>query len=371
MTRAIAVALCAFAFLPTVPAGGARGQRRRRRAPRRAVAGRRPADRTPAATAAAPGARADGGRRGARRRGAGAALAAGDAEPELHARDEQLRADRRRHADRNERHARPVVQHLQLLPEQHQRDASCIWDFGQTWQKRKAARAIADAQEDAEQTTQLAADYSIRSAFYTARATRDAVGVARETLANQNKHVDQIQAFTEVGTRPEIDLLQARTDQANAEVALINAQNDYATARALLNQAMGVEAPASYEVTARPSPPLPGEETPLETLVDEALRAAPTSPPRSPSSARRIRRTRRPPDATALPSRRSTGARTTAATSTVWSGTGAAASRSPGRSSRAAWRALGGAKAAPSRRRCAPRSTSPASRSASTSTRRG
>ena len=150
-----------------------------------------------------------------------------------------------------------------------------IWDFGQTWQRRKAARASADAQEDAERSTQLAGDYSIRSAFYTARATRDAVGVARQTLANQNKHVEQIQAFTEVGTRTEIDLLQARTDQANAEVALINAQNDYATARALLNQAMGVEAPATYEVSGTASPPLPGEDTPLETLVDEALRARP------------------------------------------------------------------------------------------------
>jgi outer membrane protein len=150
-----------------------------------------------------------------------------------------------------------------------------IWDFGQAWQRRAAARASADAQEDAERATQLAADLNIRSAFYTARATRDAVGVARETLANQNKHVEQIQAFTEVGTRPEIDLLQARTDQANAEVALINAQNDYATARALLNQAMGVEAAAGYEVIGVASAPVPGEETPLEILVDEALRARP------------------------------------------------------------------------------------------------
>src|SRR4029077_21254901 len=107
-----------------------------------------------------------------------------------------------------------------------------------TWQKQKAARASAEQQEDTEHATQLTNDLAIRTAFYTARATRDAVGVARETLANQTKHVEQIQAFTEVGTRPEIDLLQARTDQANAEVALINAQNDYATARAILNQAM-------------------------------------------------------------------------------------------------------------------------------------
>ncbi len=150
-----------------------------------------------------------------------------------------------------------------------------IWDFGQTWQRRNAARASAEAQEDTERATQLPSDLTIRAAFYTARATRDAVGVAHETLANQNKHVEQIQAFTEVGTRPEIDLLQARTDQANAEVALINAQNDYATARAALNQAMGVEATAGYEVIGAASAPLPGEDAPLETLVDEALRARP------------------------------------------------------------------------------------------------
>ena len=150
-----------------------------------------------------------------------------------------------------------------------------IYDFGQTWERQKAARASAEQQEDSERFTQLTTDLAIRSAFYTARATRDAVGVARETLANQNKHVEQIQAFTEVGTRPEVDLLQARTDQANAEVTLINAQNDYATARAMLNQAMGVEAPATYEVTGEASAPLAGEDTPLETLVDEALRARP------------------------------------------------------------------------------------------------
>src|SRR5439155_1178725 len=89
-----------------------------------------------------------------------------------------------------------------------------------------------------------------------------------------------IQAFTEVGTRPEIDLLQARSDQANSEVQLINAENDYATGRALLNQAMGVEAPAAYDVIGERSEPLPGEAGALEPLVDEAVRARASTSPR-------------------------------------------------------------------------------------------
>jgi outer membrane protein len=150
-----------------------------------------------------------------------------------------------------------------------------IWDFGQAWSRRAAARASADAQGKSEQATRLGADLAIRGAYFTARAARDAVSVARTALENQTRHVDQIRAFTEVGTRPQIDLLQAEADQANAEVSLINAQNDYATARALLNQAMGVEAPATFEVAGPPSAPLAGEDGALDALVDEAVRARP------------------------------------------------------------------------------------------------
>jgi outer membrane protein len=150
-----------------------------------------------------------------------------------------------------------------------------LWDFGQAWRRRNAAQASADAQSDTEASTRLTTDLSIRSAFYTARAARDAVAVAREALANQNKHVEQIQAFTEVGTHPEVDLLQAKVDQANAEVQLINAENDYATGRAILNQAMGVEAPATYEVLGQPTEAIPGEAGGLDPLVDEAVRARP------------------------------------------------------------------------------------------------
>jgi outer membrane protein len=150
-----------------------------------------------------------------------------------------------------------------------------IWDFGQSWNAHKAARASADAQLDTEHTTRLTTDLAIRTAFFTARAARDEVTVAQEALGNQNKHVDQIQAFVDVGTHPEIDLLQAKADQANAEVTLINAQNDYATGRAALNQAMGIEAPATYEVAGPPSGPLDGEDGALEPLVDEAVRARP------------------------------------------------------------------------------------------------
>ncbi len=150
-----------------------------------------------------------------------------------------------------------------------------LWDFGQTIRKRDAAEASADATLDVEKASALTIDLNLRSAFFTASAARSAVDVARETLANQNKHLEQIQSFVDLGRNPTIDLLQARVDQANAEVLLINAQGTYDTARALLNQAMGVEADIAYDVEPTVSAPVPGESSPSEALIEEALNARP------------------------------------------------------------------------------------------------
>jgi outer membrane protein len=150
-----------------------------------------------------------------------------------------------------------------------------IWDFGQSSRRRDAAEAAAESQERTEKATGLGADLNVRTAFFNANTARSAVDVARETLANQNRHLKQTEAFVELGSHPPIELMQAQADQANAEVQLINAQNDYATARALLNQTMGVEAPISYEIEPTASTPIPDEGAPLETLVEQGVAARP------------------------------------------------------------------------------------------------
>ena len=150
-----------------------------------------------------------------------------------------------------------------------------VWDFGQTSGRWQSARESAGAQRDSERSTAIQVLLGVRTAFFTARATKDLVGVASETLANQEAHLRQIQGFVEVGTRPEIDLAQARTDRANAQVQLINAENGYETAKAQLNQAMGVEAPTDYDVADDALAPVEGEDQPLETLLAEALRSRP------------------------------------------------------------------------------------------------
>jgi outer membrane protein len=117
--------------------------------------------------------------------------------------------------------------------------------------------------------------FNLRSAFFTAAAARALLKVAEETLSNQEAHLRQIQGFVEAGTRPEIDLAQARTDRANAKVQLINAQVAYDTGKALLNQAMGVERGTEYDVADPPAESVPGEDDSAEAILPVALKARP------------------------------------------------------------------------------------------------
>jgi len=150
-----------------------------------------------------------------------------------------------------------------------------LYDFGQTSSRWRSAQAGAQAQRNTQRSTLEQVLYGVRTAYYQARAAKGAVGVAQETLANQDKHLQQIEGFVDVGTRPEIDLAQAKTDRANAEVQLITAQAGYEIAKAQLNQAIGVEASTDYDVADETAPSVEGEDGSTEVLFDEALKARP------------------------------------------------------------------------------------------------
>lgn len=150
-----------------------------------------------------------------------------------------------------------------------------ITDFGQSWSRWRGARASEDAQRETERATTLTVVLNVRTAFFNARANKALVAVARETLENQNRHLAQVQGFVEVGNRPEIDLAQARSDQATAELQLINAQSNYAIARAQLRQAMGVDGHADFDVTDETIAAVPGEDARPDDLTEQAVAARP------------------------------------------------------------------------------------------------
>jgi outer membrane protein len=150
-----------------------------------------------------------------------------------------------------------------------------IYDFGQMRGRSLAAEASAEGQRETTHATRITTVLNVRTAYFQARAQKSMVAVSRETLANQERHHEQIKGFVELGARPAIDLAQARTDVANAKVQVITTENAYATAKAQLNLAMGRPQPIDYDVSDETLAPLGEEDQSLDALVQLALAARP------------------------------------------------------------------------------------------------
>jgi outer membrane protein len=150
-----------------------------------------------------------------------------------------------------------------------------LYDFGQTSQRWRAQQAFAESAAQLEVSALQQIELTVRATFFGARANKVLVAVAEETVANLQRHLEQTQAFVKAGTRPDIDLFQARSDLATAQVQLINSQNNYSQSRALLNQAMGLEGPIDYDVADQSLGPTRGEDATTEQLLAEALKARP------------------------------------------------------------------------------------------------
>jgi outer membrane protein len=150
-----------------------------------------------------------------------------------------------------------------------------LWDNSGQLARWRQFVSAAEAQEATERATRLSITLTVRQSFFTARANKELVQVARETLADQDKHLAQTEGFVRVGTQPEIALATARTNRANAQVQVINAENNYEVAKAQLNQAMGIEAPTDYDVGNDEIGALPSEDATTDVLLDEALKSRP------------------------------------------------------------------------------------------------
>jgi outer membrane protein len=150
-----------------------------------------------------------------------------------------------------------------------------IWDFGLTTDRWRSSKANAESLTQTARAVEQQIIANVRTAYFNARAQFALIAVASENLANLDRHLKQIEGFVQAGTRPKIDLAQARTDRANGLVQLIQAQNNYAIAKAQLNQAIGDSGNTDYDVQDEKLPPVPGEDGSLHDLITDALRDRP------------------------------------------------------------------------------------------------
>jgi outer membrane protein len=167
-----------------------------------------------------------------------------------------------------------------------------IYDFGRTSGRIGAAEAGARAsREDAEATrAQLA--LAAMTSFFTVLQNEALREVAYVNLEQQNRRLQQAESFFKIGTRPQIDVLIARTAVANAQLQVVQMQGNVQIARTQLLSALGLPegewgawlnrplvpmlpAPLPLETAATAST-IPGQPAPLpDAVIDEALAQRP------------------------------------------------------------------------------------------------
>ncbi|HET9930474.1 MAG TPA: TolC family protein [Polyangiaceae bacterium] len=150
-----------------------------------------------------------------------------------------------------------------------------VYDFGQTRGRLRSAEANAEVTKLSERAQRLNIALNVRNAYFQARQQKALLLVATETLTNQERHLGQIRGFVEIGTRPRIDVVQAQADRESAELQRVNAENNYAIAKAQLVQAMGLDNAPPFEVSDETLAPLDLEEAEPNRLYSRALATRP------------------------------------------------------------------------------------------------
>jgi len=121
-----------------------------------------------------------------------------------------------------------------------------IYDFGLTRGSVARGRAeLAQAQQNRDRIRQETL-LNVRNAYFAVLAAQELVQVRQETLQDQTKHLEQIEAFFDVGRSPRIDVTRQQIQVENAKVDLIQAESDLTVSHAALATAMGLPVKSTF-----------------------------------------------------------------------------------------------------------------------------
>ncbi len=117
---------------------------------------------------------------------------------------------------------------------------------------------------------------NVKQAYYAAAQNYALIGVARESLSLAQESLRLSQARVEVGQAAQSEVLRWEAEVANAEGALVGAENTYSQAMMALAHLIGASYDQKYELTA-----LPQNVTPAELATAEQSAGAGAQTPLS------------------------------------------------------------------------------------------
>jgi len=123
-----------------------------------------------------------------------------------------------------------------------------IYDFGKTTKQVDIQRLNLNSSRSELKNTSEQIIFNVRQAYYGVLKARRNRDVAEETVRQFRQHLEQAKGFYAVGTRPKYDVTKAEVDVGNSKLKLLIAENALRTAKADLNNAMGIPEAPEYTI---------------------------------------------------------------------------------------------------------------------------
>ena len=148
-----------------------------------------------------------------------------------------------------------------------------VTDFGRTYELVKSSNLKAQAQQENVATTRADVLLRLNEAYYEALKAQSVLLVAEQTVKSRQLVSDQTGALQKSNLKSGLDVSFANVDLAQAQLLLIQAQNDVQASNAELSDALGYSDQRTFQLADQllPASP-PADVTPL---IQEALQSRP------------------------------------------------------------------------------------------------
>jgi outer membrane protein len=148
-----------------------------------------------------------------------------------------------------------------------------ITDFGRTHELVKSSNLHAQAQEASVASTRADVLLQVDQSYFAALKAQSVLAVAQETVKARRLASDQVTELAKNKIKSDLDVNFANVNLAQAELLLIQAQNDLQSSFARLSAALGYSDQRTYQLSEEPLPAAPPAD--VASLIQQALKDRP------------------------------------------------------------------------------------------------
>ena len=148
-----------------------------------------------------------------------------------------------------------------------------VTDFGRTHELVKSSNLHASAQQENVTVTRADVLLYVNQSYFAVLKAQAVLQVAEQTVKSRQLVADQTGALQKSNLKSGLDVSFANVDLAQAQLLLIQAQNDVQASFAQLSSALGYSDQSTFQLSDEPQPPAPPAD--VTPLLQEALRNRP------------------------------------------------------------------------------------------------